>query len=152
MPTPSRAAAARSVGTALVGTVLLVGTAVTCPLPAWATFRSAATASTSLASGTLAAPVSAAAVSSCLLTARRITVTWPASTSSFATGYAVLRRAGGAGAYAVVGTTAGRLSTTYQDTAVAGSTTYEYVVRATVAQWTADSPPSPSVGTSFLCL
>lgn len=130
----------------LAGAFALVVTAT----PATATWSSGpSSASASYTTGTLVAPTSPAAVHSCVLVAHRVTVSWTASTSPSVGGYSVQRRIGAA-AFVTVGSV-GSGSTSYQDNAVVGSTTYTYRVRATYQAWTADST-TVNVTTPLLCL
>ncbi len=92
-------------------------------------------------SASLLGPASLTAAASCngLLTAK-VVLTWPVTTSAFATGYVVTRRLSGAGPYVTVATLPDRTATTYSDPGLVVATTYQYVVVATFRQWTGTSP------------
>ena len=134
--------------------VLLVGVAVFTAVPAWAGFtHTTSTASLSVSSGTLAPPTAPAAVASCVGTIvklPRVTVSWTATPSTYATGYAILRLT--AGTYVQIGTVSGRSTTSYADNTVALATTYTYKVRATYQNWYAETTGSASATTSLICL
>lgn len=132
---------------------LLAGVAVFTAVPAWAGFTDAtAAAAMAVSSATLAAPTGVSATASCVGTivkTPRITLNWTASSSSYATGYAIMRLSGAA--YVQIGTVTGRTTTSYADDTVALATTYTYKVRTTYNSWYADSA-SASATTAILCL
>ena len=64
-----------------------------------------------------------------------VTVTWTATSSTFADGYEVFRSSTSGGPYSLVGTVSGRTTTSFTDTGVTFLTTYHYVVRATRNLW-----------------
>ncbi len=134
--------------------VLLVGVAVFTAVPAWAGYTDqTATASMSVTSGVLAPPTAPAAVASCVGTIvklPRVTVSWTATASTYATGYAIMRLT--AGAYVQIGTVSGRTTTSYADNTVALGTTYTYKVRATFQNWYAETTGTASATTALVCL
>ena len=132
---------------------------VVCALPAtmlWATgaeagFSATDSAAMNVTTAALAAPTSLSGTGDCAgpLTPE-VDLSWTATTSTFATGYAIRRRLVG-GTYVTVGTVTGRTTTTYTDLGpLAPNTQYEYVVRAVYASWTADSA-SASATTPLVC-
>jgi hypothetical protein len=117
---------------------------------AQASFLRSQSASMNVATGALAAPTSLSAVPGCAGTLNpKITLTWTATTSAYATGYVIRRRLIG-GIYATVATVSGRTTTTYTNSGLLGNTTYQYVVQASYASWTADSTAA-SATTPTLC-
>jgi hypothetical protein len=124
--------------------------------PAFASMSATtSTYSSSISTGTLAAPTGvAAARGSCtILTSTSVTVTWTQTTSSFADGYQILRSTTNGSGYGVVGTVAGRGTTSFADTTVTFSTTYYYVVRATRNAWQSGNSNQASVTTpTVLCV
>jgi hypothetical protein len=108
---------------ALVCAVVLVSAAA-----AYATFTSGASAAQSVSTNTLEPPTSlqGTVASSC----KKVTLTWTASASAFATGYTIQRN----------GTTLGTVTagtTTYADSTAAKTTSYTYTVLTTFQQWSA---------------
>ena len=138
---------------ARVTAVLLVGVAVFTAVPAWAGFTdTTASPSMSIGTGTLAAPTGPTATASCvgtIIKTPRVTLSWTASPSLYATGYAIMRLT--AGTYVQIGTVSGRTTTTYADNTVVLATTYTYKVRTTYQNWFADSTAA-SATTAVLCL
>ena len=117
---------------------------------AQAGFSRSDSASLSVSTGALAPPTSPSAVPGCAGALNpKITLSWTATTSTFATGYVIRRRLVG-GLYATVATVSGRTTTTYADSGLLANTTYQYVVQAAYQSWTADSSPV-SATTPFLC-
>ena len=99
----------------------------------------------------LAGPVSLDATGGCAGTLLpQVVLTWPATTSRYATGYAVFRRIG-ADAFVQVGLVSGRATTTYTDATIVVAAIYDYQVRAVFQQWTGSSPTDPAT-TPVLCL
>lgn len=133
---------------------LLAGVAVFSAVPAFAGFSDATTtASMGVTSGVLAAPTAPTAVASCVGTvvkSPRVTVSWTATSSTYATGYAILRLT--AGSYVQIGTVSGRTTTSYADNTVLLATTYTYKVRATYQNWFAQTTGSASATTAVVCL
>lgn len=108
-----------------------------------------------VASATLQPPTSVAAASSCrvLPPSPQVVLTWTATTSAFADGYAILRSTTSGSGYSQIATIAGRSTATYTDTTPALSTTYYYVVKATKGSaWTSLASNEASVTTPILCL
>jgi hypothetical protein len=117
---------------------------------AQASFFQSRSASMNVTTGALAAPTSLSAVPGCAGTLNpKITLTWTATSSTYATGYIIRRRLIG-GIYATVATVSGRTTTTYTNSGLLGNTSYQYVVQASYASWTADSSPA-SATTPALC-
>lgn len=131
--------------------VLLVGTAVFAAAPALAVFNDVTdSASMPVSSTSLAAPTGLIATPSCVLVTARVTLSWTATPSTFATGYQIWRKSG-TGSFALVGTVSDRTTTTYVNTPVSLSTTYTYYVAAVVHSWSADSTTAAAT-TPALCL
>jgi hypothetical protein len=107
--------------------------------PAWAAFGpTTPSGQQSVSAGVLQPPTGLAAAQGPCANNRStaVALSWKASTSAFAAGYAVWRSGGGSAAYVMVGTAGGGSATGFTDTTVAFSTTYSYVVRAARAGWT----------------
>jgi hypothetical protein len=122
---------------------------------AFASMSTTSSSSGSISTGTLAAPTGvAAARGACtILTSTSVNVTWVQTTSSFASGYDILRSTTSGTGYALVGTVAGRATTAFADTSVAFSTTYYYVVRAKRNAWRSVNSNQASVTTAtVLCV
>lgn len=100
---------------------------------ATAAFSSAASAAGGISSGSLAPPTGVAA--SCVALTNKVSITWTATTSALAQGYAVLRSSSSGGPYSLVGTVTGRGSTNFSDTIGLLQTQY-YVVESTRDLWT----------------
>jgi hypothetical protein len=129
---------------ALIGVLVAAVVVLLGPLHAEAAFRSAATATLSAGSGTLAPPTAPVATKNCAILAlggAKLTTTWAASPSTYATGYTVtILRAG------VVDST----------NAVSGRTTvsavypmdygvdYTFTVVAVYQNWTSAAPAAPA--------
>jgi len=108
-----------------------------------------------VSSATLQPPTSVAASSSCRLLhlGPQVVLTWTATTSAFADGYAVLRSTTSGSGYSQIATVAGQSTATYADTTPALSTTYFYVVKATKGStWTSVASNEASATTPLLCL
>lgn len=108
----------------------------------------------SISSATLAAASGAAAANqNCVpLTSTQVSVTWTASSSSFADGYEIFRSLVSGGPYTSVGTASGGSTTTWTDTSVVFVTTYYYVVQATKINWRSSNSNQASVTTpTILC-
>jgi hypothetical protein len=139
-----RAAANRwriAVPLALLAAALLTGSAI-------AAFQSTtANISHTVSTGTLAAPTSLTAT--CVTGTSNVTLNWTTTTSTIATGYAVLRGTTTGGPYSRIATVSGRTTTTYTDTIAVLATQY-YVVEATRNSWT--SPNSNQAGVKSVAL
>jgi fibronectin type 3 domain-containing protein len=108
-----------------------------------------------VASATLAAPTSVAASAGCRLLhlGPQVVLTWTATTSAFADGYAVLRSTTSGSGYSQIATVIGQSTTTYTDTTPALSTTYYYVVKASKGTgWTSIASNEASATTPLVCL
>ena len=137
---------------ALVGATLAGVLAIATPAGAgWAS--SADAGSLSISSATLAAPTGVAASRGACTRRQRtsltVNVTWTATGSPQATGYAILRSTSATGPFTVVGTVSGISTTTWTDATgqLRFTTTYYYVVESTVQSWTSPASPSGSVTT-----
>ena len=110
-----------------------------------------------LTTATLAAPAGLAATARCTIglpTTVAVDLSWTATSSTFADGYEILRSTTGAGGpYVSLGTVSGRTTTTYTDSTVTFSTTYNYVVRAKKNNWRSGNSNVVSATTkNSLCL
>jgi hypothetical protein len=117
-----------------VGLLMVAAAAV---VPVSASWQSAGSAAQQLSTATLQPPTgTAAARGDCFpLLTIEVEVTWTATASTFADGYQVFRSATSGGPYTLVGTVAGRTTTSFTDTDVTFLTTYHYVVQATRDLW-----------------
>ena len=111
--------------------------AATLATPVSAGWLSAAPAQQQLSTATLQPPTgTAAARGACVpVLSVEVDVTWTATASTFADGYRVFRSATSGGPYTLIGTVAGRTTTTFTDADVTFLTTYHYVVQATRNLW-----------------
>lgn len=64
-----------------------------------------------------------------------IIVSWTKTTSTWADGYEVLRSLTSGGPYTTVGTVTGQTTQSFTNSALALSTTFNYVVKATKGNW-----------------
>jgi hypothetical protein len=136
---------------AVVGALAVALTVVSV---ASATFNASATAGPmSVQTATLNPPTALSATPTCvILGAVTVQLSWTATTSGFADGYEVLRSIA-PGPYISIGTVSGRTTTSYTDTGVTRSTTYNYVVRATKNNWrSVDSNEASATTKSALCI
>jgi hypothetical protein len=130
-----------------VAGVLLLAT------PALSSFLDSATAAGTNSTSQLAAPTGLSATAGCttgIPKLPKVTLTWTATTTTFATGYDIYR-AVGAGPSTLLTTISPRTTVSYVDNAVALLTSYTYVVKTRYALWTAASS-SASASTPVLCL
>lgn len=119
-----------------------------------ASFTSSVSVSHTMSSAVLQAPTSVAATNgTCVpLVSTRVNLLWTATTSTFADGYEVLRKAG-SGSFTTIATVSGPATTTYTDTEVSFATAYVYVVQSTKSSWrSADSNEASVTTPSTLCL
>ncbi|HLI56047.1 MAG TPA: hypothetical protein VKY26_03335 [Actinomycetota bacterium] len=156
-PAPRRTRAASGLArvAAVLATVLATALAVLGPeSPAAATFQPpAVTAAATMSSATLAAPTGLSG--SCPALSSSVVLTWTATTSTFASGYAVFRSTTSGSGYGQIGTVSGRTTTTYTDTGPGGILslgTYYYVVQAKFANWTSPNSTQASVTVLLACL
>jgi hypothetical protein len=126
-------------------------------LAAWAS--SISTGPQALSSVALAAPPSvAAARGACTVlnaTSLTVTVTWTATPTQQAQGYAILRSTSAGGPFTMVSTTTGINATSWTDATkqLAFSTTYYYIVKSTVGTWTSPAAGPASITTpNTLCI
>jgi hypothetical protein len=109
--------------------------------------------SNSFSSATLQAPTGLAASGGCTaLLAPKVTLTWTATSSTFADGYDVYRGTASGGPYSNIGHVVGRTTTTYTDTSVNLNRTYYYVLRSTAFSWTSANSAQASATTPLICL
>jgi hypothetical protein len=119
--------------------------------PALATLGDSATSSSSFTTTQLAAPTALDAVGGCAgLASPKVTLTWTATATTFATGYDIYR-AVGVGPSVFLASVSPRTTVTYTDTAVVGLTSYTYIVRTKYQSWTKASTPDPAT-TPGVCL
>jgi hypothetical protein len=99
-----------------------------------AAFQSSTAAVTNtISTGALVAP--AGLTATCVTGTSSVTLNWTATTSTIATGYAVLRATTSGGPYSRIATVSGRTTTTYTDT-IANLATQYYTVQAARNIWT----------------
>jgi hypothetical protein len=113
-----------------------------------ATFSSSqSTGPQTVATASLAAPAGLVWTSDCKSTGNPkwnyVQLDWAATSSTFATGYEILRGSGLSGTRTVIATVSGPGTTTWTDTTVSGNSQYNYAVRATYGGW--ESPDSTVV-------
>jgi hypothetical protein len=128
--------------------------AVASATPAVATFTSAhPVANLSVTTNSLAAPTGASASGGCNgLLGYHVSLSWTATSSTWADGYQIARSTTNGGPYTVVATVPGRTTTTYTNTGLALLTTYYYVIRATKHTWTSPNSNQASATTPLLCV
>ena len=129
--------------------VLLTGT------EAWAAFDSSGSAGHSVSTAVLAPPSSpAASTTTCntLVLTATATVTWTATTSTWADGYEVLTSSISGGPYTVAATVSGASSTSAQISALSLGTTTYVVVRATKQAWRSPSTAQITYKAPLACL
>jgi uncharacterized protein YcfJ len=126
------------VGRRLVVVALGCAVALASAAAAFSAFTTGATAAQLVSTQTLLPPTSpgATVAPNC----KKVTVTWTATASSYATGYTVQRNGT---TIATVAATA----TSYVDNTVAHTTQYTYTVFATFQQWSSSGAAPPAVTT-----
>lgn len=116
---------------------------------AFAAFTSSHTATTTLGTDVLALPTNPVATHGpCTPLNASITVSWTATTSTWADGYEILGSLLAIGPFTTVGTVNGVGTTSYTANGLAFGTTYHYVVKATKANWR--SAPTAAVSRTTL--
>jgi hypothetical protein len=143
--------------TLLIGTLALTVAMLTpAALAAWSSTTTAGPLPVSTA--TITAPTGAAATTSACTkhnaTTVQAAVTWTPTTSTGATGYTISRSTSVTGPFTQVGSVGGINTTGWTDTTtqLQYSTTYYYVIDATVASWTSpDSNPATVLTPDFNC-
>jgi hypothetical protein len=104
-------------------------------------------------SATLHPPTGLGATAGCQLLAPRITLTWTATTSTFASGYDIYRSTTNGGPYSLLTHLDGPSTTTYVDTgSLSLNTWYYYVLRSAAHSWTSVSSSQAGANTPGLCL
>ena len=138
---------------ATVATLVLV---VTTSTSAWAQFRqTVGGGSMSLATGALAPPTSpVASHGSCTpVVGASVIVSWTPTASTWADGYVVSRALAAVGPFVDIATVSGQAATSYQDAALAFSTTLYYRVTARKQAWRSAASSTVSITTkNVLCL
>lgn len=121
--------------------------------PALGSFADGSTAASTLRTTSLSAPTGLSASGGCsggLPKLPRVTLSWTATTTPFATGYDVYRGIG-AGSQTLLTTLSPRTVTSYVDSAVLVATSYSYSVRTRYLSWSKASSTA-SATTPVLCL
>lgn len=121
--------------------------------PALGSYGDSATAASSLSTTSLAAPTGFTATAGCTTSIPKlpkVTLSWTATTSTFATGYDIYR-ATGAGSQTLLTSVSPRTVTSYVDNSVSLITSYTYSVRTRYASWSKASS-NASATTAALCL
>lgn len=131
-------------------TVLATIGVVALATPALATYLDSANAAAAFTTSQLAAPTGVAAAGSCSGGLPRVTVTWTATTTAFATGYDVYR-AVGLGPSTYLTTVTPRTKVSYIDTAVGLLTSYTYTLKTRYVSWSKASSTA-SATTPLVCL
>ena len=108
--------------------------------------------SNALSTATLQAPTGLGAAAGCNFLSPKVTLTWTATTSTFADGYDVYRGTVNGGPYSNIAHVNGRTTATYVDTSVSSNRTYYYVLRSTAYGWTSANSNQASATTPLLCL
>ena len=80
-----------------------------------------------------------------------VTLTWTASSSTFADGYNVFRSTTNGGPYPQVAHVTGRTTTTYLDTGLVKNTNYYYVLGSTAFSWTSANTSQIQIKTPNTC-
>jgi hypothetical protein len=130
--------------------VLALVAAVVVATPALATFGDSATAAVGSTTTQLAAPTGVTATAGCNGVVPKVTVTWTATTTTFATGYDIYRAVGG-GASTLLTSVSGRTTVSYVNTGLSLLTTYTYTVKTRYASWSKASTTA-SATTAVVCL
>jgi serine/threonine-protein kinase len=81
----------------------------------------------------------------------KVTLRWLPSPSRFTDGYVIYRSASAAGPFKKVELLTGRLTTSFVDGNLSGSTTFYYLVRATAGSRISQTPARARAQTPFLC-
>ena len=121
----------RAPAVALVAAVAVAGALAATAVAAFSS--SIAPVSETISTTALAAPT--ALTANCVVGTSNVTLTWTATTSAAAAGYAVLRGTASGGPYAQIGTVNSRTTTTFTDTIGPLATQY-YTVKAMRNNWT----------------
>jgi hypothetical protein len=141
--TGRRLAGAATLGAAALTALLLAGGA----LGSWSTTASGG--GMTLVTATLDAPASVQVHETCTPKVSTVeTITWTASTSPAVAGYSVYRSNKAGRRYTLLGTVAGRTTTSYDDTTAGWNKTYNYVVTSTRNGWTSPDSAAASITTS----
>ena len=101
---------------------------------------------------TLQPPTGLSATASCSGLQPRITLSWTATSSTFADGYDVLRSTANGGPYSQIAHVTGRTTTSYVNTGLNLNTTYYYVLRSTYGTWTSANTAQVQATTALICL
>lgn len=106
------------------------------------------------ASLTLTAPSALAATGTCsiLVIGPAVDLEWTASSSTFASGYEILRSTSASGPFVVVGTVTGSSTVSATDIGLLPLTTYHYRVRSRAGAWMSPVTSTVSATTPLVCL
>lgn len=109
--------------------------------------------SNAFSTAALQPPTGLSATAGCQLLAPKITLTWTATTSTFADGYDVYRSTTNGGPYTQIAHVSGRTTTSYVDAgSLSTNTTYYYVLRATAHGWSSANSGQASAKTPLICV
>lgn len=124
---------------------MLVASFMLATATAFAQFNDGAPASHTLATAVLEAPTNPAVTHGACTpgVAASTTISWTPTTSTWATGYEVLRSLLAGGPFTVVGTVSGQSASSYHDTLLPFATPFYYKVQAKKEAWR--SPPTAAV-------
>jgi hypothetical protein len=136
-----------------VSLVLAVTAVLSLTPAAFGTFNSSPAAAMTVSSATLAAPTGLSASASCVLLQLnpQVTLNWTATSSSFATGYQILRSTS-SGTETLLTTVSGASTVSYVNTGLSTSTTYYYVLKSTKGNWTSVASNEASATTPGVCV
>lgn len=112
----------------------------------------ASVGSNTFTTATLQPPTGLGASAGCNLVNPKVTLTWTATTSTYADGYDVYRSTTNGGPYSSIAHVTGRATTTYTDTSVNLNKTYYYVLKSTAFSWTSANSGQASTTTPLICL
>jgi hypothetical protein len=109
--------------------------------------------SNAFSTATLQPPTGLSAAAGCQFLAPRITLTWTATSSTFADGYDVYRSTTSGGPYSSIAHVTGRTTASYVDASgLSLNTTYYYVLRSTAHSWSSANSTQTSAKTPLICL
>ncbi len=123
-------------------------------IPTHALYTDAATlGANTFTTATLQPPTDLSATASCAGALQaKITLSWTATTSTFADGYDVYRSTTDGGPYTLIDHVDGLTTTETVDNGLSTGTTYHYVLQSTAQGWVSVNSTQASATTPVLCL
>lgn len=123
-------------------------------IPTYALYSDAAPlGGNTFTTATLQPPTSLSATAGCSALLRgKITLSWTATTSTFADGYDVYRSTTNGGPYTKIDHVNGRTTTGYVNTGLNLATTYYYVLQSTAQSWISPNSNQAQATTPAVCL